>query len=601
MHNIVVLISGGGSNMAAIVRAAQQGRWADTLNARVAAVISNQGDAKGLRLAAQAGVPTAVLDHKTFASREAFDAALMALVDDYQPTLVVLAGFMRILTPAFVSHYAGRLLNIHPSLLPAFPGLHTHQRAIEAGCKVAGATVHQVTAELDHGPILAQAVVPVLPDDSADSLAARVLSQEHVIYPQAICQWLDAQARQRAAAFDIKNLPADFFANPYPYYDALIKHAPVKKMPDGSVFVTRFADLDFIYKNPAIFSSDKRREFKPKYGDSPLYEHHTTSLVFNDPPAHTRVRRLISGALTPRAIALMEPGLRHLVDGLLDTLAHKAAQGQPLDLIADFASAIPVEVIGNLLAVPLAKRAHLRDWSLAILGALEPVVSPEAFARGNQAVTEFSAFLTELIEKRRAQPGDAEFDVLTRLINGEKDAKAEALNTAELIHNCIFLLNAGHETTTNLIGNGLVLLLQNPATRHQLQAHPDLIKSTVEEILRFESSNQLGNRITTQAVTLGGVDLPAGTPVTLCMGAANRDPAQFAHPHTLDITRQPNHHIAFAGGIHKCAGMALARLEGTVAIAGFMARFPQAQLLGTPARNARARFRGFGQVAFALS
>jgi phosphoribosylglycinamide formyltransferase-1 len=197
MKNIVILISGSGSNMSAIVRAAEQGRWAERLNAQVAAVLSNRADAQGLDFAKDHGIPTAVLDHKAFASREGFDAALMAEIDRYAPDLLVLAGFMRILTPVFVSHYAGRLLNIHPSLLPAFPGLNTHQRAIDAGCRFAGATVHQVTAELDHGPILAQAAVPVLPGDTPNILAARVLTQEHLIYPQAVAQFL-AQSPMRS-------------------------------------------------------------------------------------------------------------------------------------------------------------------------------------------------------------------------------------------------------------------------------------------------------------------------------------------------------------------------------------------------------------------
>ena len=186
MKNIVILISGGGSNMAAIVRTAQQENWEERYGARVAAVISNKSGAGGLAFAREQGIATEVLDHKAFASREAFDAELAALIDRHAPTLVVLAGFMRILTPGFVSRYAGRLVNIHPSLLPAFTGLHTHQRAIEAGCKFAGVTVHQVTAELDVGPILDQAVVPILPGDTADTLAARVLTQEHVIYPRAV-------------------------------------------------------------------------------------------------------------------------------------------------------------------------------------------------------------------------------------------------------------------------------------------------------------------------------------------------------------------------------------------------------------------------------
>ena len=186
MKNIVILISGGGSNMAAIVRTAQQQDWAGRHGIRVAAVLSNKADAKGLALAREQGIATQVLDHKAYPSREAFDTALAQAIDAYEPSLVVLAGFMRILTPRFVDHFAGRLVNIHPSLLPAFTGLHTHQRAIDAGCRFAGCTVHEVTAELDVGPILDQAVVPVLPGDTAEALAARVLTQEHLIYPRAV-------------------------------------------------------------------------------------------------------------------------------------------------------------------------------------------------------------------------------------------------------------------------------------------------------------------------------------------------------------------------------------------------------------------------------
>jgi phosphoribosylglycinamide formyltransferase-1 len=192
MKNIVILISGAGSNMAAIVQAAEQRQWTARWGARVAAVISNRADADGLEFAKRRGIPAVVLDHKSFATREAFDQALQVEVDRFEPALVVLAGFMRILSAAFVRHYHQRLINIHPSLLPAFAGLNTHQRAIDMGCQFAGATVHHVTPELDHGPILAQGVVPVLPTDTADSLAERVLTQEHVMYPQAIERLLSA-------------------------------------------------------------------------------------------------------------------------------------------------------------------------------------------------------------------------------------------------------------------------------------------------------------------------------------------------------------------------------------------------------------------------
>ncbi len=207
---------------------------------------------------------------------------------------------------------------------------------------------------------------------------------------------------------------------------------------------------------------------------------------------------------------------------------------------------------------------------------------------------DFLAYLETLVARRRAKPGNPERDVLTRLIQGEDNG--ERLTEKELLHNCIFLLNAGHETTTNLIGNGLVALSANPAQKKRLIEHPDLIKTAVEEILRFESSNQLGNRMTTEPVELGGVALAAGTPVTLCIGAANRDPAQFTDPETLDIGRTPNRHLAFGTGAHQCAGMALARLEGAIAISRFLSRYPRYALNGEPVRGGRVRFRGFLSV-----
>ncbi|WJR80563.1 cytochrome P450 [Bradyrhizobium sp. NP1] len=401
---------------------------------------------------------------------------------------------------------------------------------------------------------------------------------------------MDGNARALAASFDLERLTPEFYANPYPTYRALRESEPVKQLPNGTWFLTRYDDLVTAYKNTKAFSSDKKREFLPKYGNSLLYEHHTTSLVFNDPPAHTRVRRLIMGALSPRAIASMEGDLVALVDRLLDAIAAKGR----VDVIEDYAAAIPIEVIGNLLGVPHDEREPLRDWSLAILGALEPVIGEEAFARGNSAVKDFLAYLESLVERRRARPGNPERDVLTRLIQGEENG--ERLNEKELLHNCIFLLNAGHETTTNLIGNGLVALFEHPAERRRLIENPDLIKTAVEEVLRYESSNQLGNRMTTERITLGDVTLDEGTSVTLCIGAANRDPAQFPDPERFDVGRNPNRHLAFATGPHQCAGMALARLEGAIAIARFLKRFPNYALAGQPVRGGRVRFRGFLRV-----
>jgi cytochrome P450 len=394
-------------------------------------------------------------------------------------------------------------------------------------------------------------------------------------------------AREAARAFDLKRLPADFIDDPFPYYAALREHDPVHRMPDGAYLLTRWRDCDAVYRDARTFSSDKKVEFFPKYGDAPLYRHHTTSLVFNDPPLHTHVRRAIQGALSNRVIAEMESGLVALVEALLDATAAKGR----VDLIEDFAAAIPVEIIGNLLGVPREDRGPLRGWSLAILGALEPVLTSEQMARGNDAVRDFSAYLVGLIAQRRARPGDPEKDLLTRLIRGEQDGRK--LSEDELVQNCIFILNAGHETTTNLIGNALEIFIRFPAERRRLIESPGLMKSAVEEVLRFESSNQLGNRGVTEDTEIGGVAMPKGTLVTLCIGAANRDAEPFPDPDRFDVARNPTRHLAFGSGIHMCAGMSLARLEGRVAIERFLARFPDYEPDGAPTRSRRARFRGF--------
>ena len=398
---------------------------------------------------------------------------------------------------------------------------------------------------------------------------------------------MSPDAPDAAAGFDLRSLQQQFYEDPYPVYRALQRGDPVRRMPDGSLFLTRHADLVAVYRNAATFSSDKRNEFAPKFGrGSPLFEHHTTSLVFNDAPSHTTVRRLIVGALTVRAIAAMEPALERLVDGLLDAAELRGA----IDAISDFAAAIPVEVIGNLLDVPHAERGPLRAWSLAILGALEPALTGQQLARGNQAVREFVDYLRVLVAERRRRPGDPAKDVLTRLIEGEG---GQRLDETVLLQNCIFILNAGHETTTNLIGNALEALLRFPDQRDRLLAEPGLIRSAVEEFLRFESSNQLGNRQAVAPAVIGGVPVAVGTYVTLCIGAANRDPAVFAEPDRLDLGREPNRHLAFGLGVHQCAGLTLARLEARVAVQRFVTRFPRYEPAGPPVRGGRARFRGF--------
>jgi cytochrome P450 len=395
--------------------------------------------------------------------------------------------------------------------------------------------------------------------------------------------------------FDLRTIDQAFLDDPYPVYRALRDDDPVHQCPDGSYFLTRHDDVLAVYRDHARFSSDKKLDFKPAFGDSALFEHHTTSLVFNDAPYHTRVRSLLAPAFTPRALEELRPRVEAFVDARLEAIA---AQGD-FDVIADFASPLPVQLIGDMLGIPESDRTPLRDWSLAILGALEPTLSPEGFEAGCRAVEDFKTFLKDLIDYRRTHPAPGgQGEILSKLIEAEWDG--ERLSEIELYHNCIFLLNAGHETTTNLIGNGIETLFRYPAEHARLRADPTLIRSAVEEMLRFESSNQLGNRRATEAATIGDKAIPAGGYVHLCIGAANRDPAHFPDPDRFDISRRPNRHLAFGNGVHTCAGAALARMEGQVAIGKLVARFPDLRPSGEPTRGGRIRFRGFLQLPAAI-
>ena len=396
---------------------------------------------------------------------------------------------------------------------------------------------------------------------------------------------------QIAADFNLYALPEGFVDNPYPVYAALREHAPMKRFEDGSVMISRWAEMDRVYRDMKTFSSDKQIEFTPKFGaESWLYEHHTTSLIFNDPPLHTRVRKIMVGAMTPRAVAAMEPALVDLAARLIANLEEKGEA----DLIMDFAAAIPVEVIGNLFDMPHDERGPLRQWSLDILSALEPVLSAEDHESGNAAVRDFKAYLGDLVARRRKAPGDPDTDVLTRLMAGEG---GEHLTETELLQNCIFILNAGHETTTNLIGNALALLGRDPALRAHLTEDPARIDNTcIDEFLRYESPVQLGNRIMTVDAELGGERLSKGTRIHLCIGGANRDERQFPDADRFDPTRRPNKHLAFAGGQHFCVGATLARMEGRIALGHFLKRFPDYELLPGAERNGRVRFRGYNHL-----
>lgn len=395
------------------------------------------------------------------------------------------------------------------------------------------------------------------------------------------------------AGFDLNAIGPDFIENPHPVLHALRRDAPVHRNPDGSVFLTRYADCLKVYQSRDMLS-DKTEAFGEKFGACPLYDHHTTSLVFNDPPYHTTVRKLISGAFTPRKLAEFEP----LIDGIVDRLLDRVEDLRTLDLIDDFAKVLPTEIISFMLGIPESYRDRLRGYSFAILGALDPVAPAARLAAGNAAVTEFAEILDALITHRRANPdGAGQGEVLDALIFGTHDGRS--LSQEELIQNCIFLLNAGHETTTSMVGNAIGSLLDHPQAHRALLADSDLIQTAIEECLRMESPLQIGNRLAGQDIDLGHTVLPKGTYIHTSIGGANRDPAQFEHPDRFDITRQPNRHIAFISGIHVCLGATLARIEGRIAIGKFVRRFPKVAQAGARVRLPLARFRGY--TAFPIS
>ncbi len=395
---------------------------------------------------------------------------------------------------------------------------------------------------------------------------------------------------QAAKSFDLNAIDRAFIDNPHPMLSALRTHDPVHFNADGSVYLTRYDDVRQVYQNKAM-SSDKKREYGKRFGQGPLFTHHTTSLIFNDPPYHTVVRKLLASAFTPRKLAEMEPLIEAIVDRLLDRLED---QGE-FNFINEFAMKLPTELISFMLGVPEEHRHKLRGYSMAILGALDPVVPEERLRAGDAAVAEFGLLLDDLIAHRRANPGDGgQGEVLESLIFGEIDGRR--LTAEELRQNCIFLLNAGHETTTSLVGNSTAVLLGSPDQHRLLIDDPALINSAIEEFLRVESPLQIGNRLTTQEIALGDVTLPEGTYIHTSIGAANRDPEVFPDPDKVDITRNPNRHLAFITGIHVCLGATLARIEGRIAIGRLVRRFPKLRASGEAELMGLARFRGYNSL-----
>ena len=395
-------------------------------------------------------------------------------------------------------------------------------------------------------------------------------------------------------SFDLYNPPSDFINNVYKYYNLLREKSPIHKNSDGSYILTRYKDLVGVYRNFKVWSSDKRTEFGAKFGSSPLFEHHTTSVVFVDPPDHTRIRKIFQQAFTPKSILSLERNINKLVDSYLVMMHEK----KKFDFVSDFSFRLPVDVVCSVLGVPSEDRHLIRDWAHKILGALEPKLTHKQFNEGSSAVINFKQYLKDQIKFRKTHKDiNKANEVLSLLI----EAEGLELSETELLHQCIFMLNAGHETSTNMLSHGLNELINHKDQYKLLQKEPGRIDTAIDEILRFQPPIQINNRRCLEKTKIGDVVVPEGTSVHMIIAGANRDPLQFFKPETFDISRSPNRHLSFGLGIHICAGINLARVEAKVAFQSLMSSFREINLLKKPKVANRIRFREIKEMQIEIS
>lgn len=368
-------------------------------------------------------------------------------------------------------------------------------------------------------------------------------------------------------------LDPDAHADPYPQYRRLREHAPMLRGPLGYWVLSRYADIAQVLKDPRFgVGIDEASLMLAMTQDGPgiaTMVELSRWMLFRDPPDHTRLRKLVSKAFTPRALEAVRPRVVEIVNGLIDAFAGRAE----VDLIAELALPLPVTVISELLGLPIEDQAQAREWAEAIAQALDPIVTEKQALRADRAVTELAAYIGRVVAERRRRPGP---DLLSRLIEAEDEGGH--LTEAELVSTVGLLFGAGHETTRNLIGNGMLALLRNPGEMERLRADPSLIRTAIEELLRYDSPVQIAGRGARADVEIGGQVIRAGEPTMLLVGAANRDPVQFPDPDRLDVARPDVKMLSFGGGIHFCLGAMLARTEGQVAIATLLARVPHLEL-----------------------
>ncbi|MEA2591507.1 MAG: hypothetical protein QOD62_1338 [Actinomycetota bacterium] len=368
-------------------------------------------------------------------------------------------------------------------------------------------------------------------------------------------------------------LDPEAHADPYPQYRRLREHAPMLRGPLGYWVLSRYADIAAVLRDPRFgVGVDEASLMLATTQDGPgvaTMVELSRWMLFRDPPDHTRLRGLVSKAFTPRALEAVRPRVVEIVNGLIDDVARR----DEVDLIAELALPLPVTVISELLGLPIEDQAQAREWAEAIAQVLDPIVTEEQATRADRAVKELAAYIGRVVARRRREPGP---DLLSRLIQAE-DGGAH-LSEAELISTVGLLFGAGHETTRNLIGNGMLALLRHPGELQRLRDDPSLIRSAVEELLRYDSPVQIAGRGARADVVIGGEHIAAGEPMMLLVGAANRDPARFPDPDRLDVRRPDVKMLSFGGGIHFCLGAMLARTEAQIAIGTLLSRVPHLEL-----------------------
>jgi len=373
-------------------------------------------------------------------------------------------------------------------------------------------------------------------------------------------------------------LDPEAHADPYPQYRRLRERAPMLRGPLGYWVLSRYADIDAVLRDPRFgVGIDEASLMLAMTQDGPGVKtmvELSRWMLFRDPPDHTRLRKLVSKAFTPRAVEAVRPRVVEIVGGLVDRIAERLAAGETVDLIAELALPLPVTVISEMLGLPIEDQAQARSWAEAIAQALDPIVSEEQARRADWAVGALAAYIAGVVAERRRRPGE---DLLSRLIEAED--QGGRLSEPELISTVALLFGAGHETTRNLIGNGMLALLRNPLELRRLSEDPSLLRSAVDELLRYDSPVQIAGRGARADAVVGGERIAAGEPLMLLVGAANRDPAQFADPDRLDVGRPDVKMLSFGGGVHYCLGAMLARTEAQTAIGALLARVPDLELV----------------------